>query len=885
MPSSSLRRRLLLAVVGVTLIVMGAARAQVIAYHDATSATHQSQFNTLTGSGYRLVSLAVSGGLSAPRYSAVWEQLSGPGWVSSHDMSTTQYSAQRTTWISQGYRAKLVTAAGSGSNTVWAAVYVNDGATVAHISGQSLSQMQTSMANERGNDRYPVSADVYGTSTAPLYVVVFEPNTTDKVWGCDFDASAADFTDTRNAHDEGGERLGCLGMSESQHYISVWYDERVGNEIVRNDNTSAGWQTTFNSWTGNGYYPRVIAAGGSGTATRFSGSFAQQRFPQPRILTITGTARPEFAAIESYVQGRVVSTGRRAGAVAIARDGKLVYARAFTRAESGHPITQPTSAFRIGSCAKVLTAIATHQADEQGVLSMATGPASALGLSYPGGSQLPNLDLRHVLEYTSGVVRNYDPETIAPWINPGSPTFPVTLQQGTAWIAAQPTLFTPGTKAGYSNAAYLLAGEVLRVRTGQSFISYLQNDVLALLDVTRMHIAPSQYSQLGSNDVRHQLAELHLLASEMHTDRRRKSAQFAEDLTFKQCSGGMASSVVDYVRFLSGVFDLRGGDEIVLSAATRTSALERHSYEKYDEPGVFSNLCLAGMAWRQRPNGVHAYSKGGWLPTNATADVCWRDDGISWAVFFNGPQSGVDNDTMDDLIDQVTSWPNVDEFPSYGLPAFPQRPEITDVSPSSLPNLTTSAFVVTGKRLDTVTSVQWQFTTITSQSPTNWQNGYFVKVSPTRLDVHPPQGQSPNGAYLTVINSVGAAAAQPVSLTTAPTFRVGAPSVVNAGQTWNAFVSRGTLSGLSTSSFTILCLSFSNQSSVAPGIVTLGLGNSFSDLLTTGAQPFDPSTNLTTFPMPALPSGSIYLEAVGLDFADPSLFPLPTTNTFQVTRQ
>ena len=39
------------------------------------------------------------------------------------------------------------------------------------------------------------------------------------------------------------------------------------------------------------------------------------------------------------------------------------------------------------------------------------------------------------------------------------------------------------------------------------------------------------------------------------------------------------------------------------------------------------------------------------------------------------------------------------------------------------------------------------------------------------------------------------------------------------------------------------------------------------------------------FELPPLPSGSIWLEAVALDLTAPSLFPLPTTNTVQVTRQ
>lgn len=860
--------------------------AQVTAYHDVSSATHQAQFNTLTGQGYRLVSLSVAGGLSAPRYSAVWEQVGGPGWVSAHDMSATTYSATRTSWISQGFRPKLLTVAGAGSNRVYAAVFVADNVDWDDATGLTATGFENECALQRDAGRIPVSVDVYGDALLHHYAAVFEANSAGVVWGYDLDATPTDFTTTRTAHAEGGERLACLGMSETQRYVSVWYDQRVGNEGVRHDYTSTGWQTTFNSWTSSGHYPRIIASGGSGSSLRFAGSFAQYRSPQPRLLTTTGTSRPEFAAIESYVRGKVVDVGRRAGAIAIAKDGRLVFARAFTWAESGYPITQPTSVFRIGSCAKVLTSIAVHQADEQGVLSMTTSPQPVLGLSYPSGSQLPNVDLSHILDYTSGVLRNYDPETIAPWVNPSSPAFPVTLAQGTAWIGAQPMVFTPpGSKYGYSNGAFLLAGETLRVRTGQSFMGYLQSDVLGPLGITRMRIAPSQYGQLASDDVRHQLAELQLLPSELYTDRRRRSAQYAEDLTFKQCSGGLASSVVDYVRFLAGIFDLQSQDTIVLNSSTRASILDRRTHEKYDAPGEYAQVCLASMAWNQRPNGGFAYTKGGWLPTNATADVCWRDDGVSWAVFFNGPQSGVSDSYLNDLIDQVASWPNVDEFPNYGLPAYPQSPRLESLSPASLPNLTNSYFTLTGDRLDTVTRIQMGFQSITSQSPTAWATGWFRIMSPTTIRLYPPQNLPVSTQFVQALNATGGSNTLNAGITATSSLLIGAPTEVAANQNWTCYVSRGTTSGLSALSLALLCVSFSNAPSVAPGVVTLGIGSQFGDLVLVGPEPFSGTTGLARFDLPSWPSGTLWVQGIAVDLSLATPFPLPSTSNWRpVTR-
>ena len=67
--------------------------------------------------------------------------------------------------------------------------------------------------------------------------------------------------------------------------------------------------------------------------------------------------------------------------------------------------------------------------------------------------------------------------------------------------------------------------------------------------------------------------------------------------------------------------------------------------------------------------------------------------------------------------------------------------------------------------------------------------------------------------------------------------------------------------------------------------MNLGLGNQFNELLTTGAQQFVLFSSATRFDLPVLPSGTIYLEAVGFDIAAPSIFPLLTTSTVAVTRQ
>lgn len=860
-----------------------------VSYHGVSSATHQAQFNTLSAQGYRITALSVAGSLQAPLYSAVWEVVAGPAWVASHDMSPSQYATFRATSQSQGYRAKLITAAGTSASTaVIAAVFVNDGASVADSHFYSKSTFLDTCTTQRSNGKILVSADLWGgPGYGPYVCAVFEPNTGETVWGCDLDATSAEFGETRAAHDDGGERLAGLGMSEAQEYVSVWHDQRVGSETIAANQTGTGWQNLYNAVTATQYH-RTIASGGAGSALRFAGSFAQYRTPLVRTAATTGVFRLQFAPFDTHMRNVLINSGGRAAALAIAKDGKLVYARGFTRAESGYPITQPDDVFRIGSLAKVHNAIATHQADEMGLLNMTDRPQAVLGLPYTA-TGFNNVQIRHILEYVSGIRRNYDAASIASAMGVG---LPISLTTGTAWLDDEPLLFQPPSIFGptsssyssYSNAAWMLTAECIRVRSGLSYLTFLQNHVLTPLGITRTKAAGSSRAQLAANDAFPHLTWLRTEPTQLDNTGTRVSQQFAEDLYFKRTSGGLACSAIDYVRLLSGVFDLQGADAIVLNDTTRTYALEPHTFVKFSDPSTTEELCRAGMSWSTRPDNVIAYGKGGSLES-ATATASWRTDGWSFAAFVNIGDAPIDSGAIHSMLEGLTSWPNVDEFPSYGLPAFPQRPRLEAIAPASLANVTSSYFTVTGKRMDTVTRVDFGSIQITSTSPGSWADGWFEVVSTEELRVHPPQGRIPTTYTVRLVNSAGSSAGADVDLVLGTTFRIGAPTTVGS-QPWACYVGRGTQSGLPLqTSFVILCASFSNVPSFAPGIVNLGLGNQFAEVLTTGAFQFGLFNSAVRFDLPALPSGTLYLEAIGFDVAAPSIFPLLTTTTVGTTRQ
>ena len=877
----SARRPHLLAGVCTTLLAT-LASAQVVSYHGVSSATHQAQFTSLSGQGYRLISLAVAGGASSATYTAVWEMVNGPAWVASHGMSASQYATQRAAWIRAGYRAKCVSVAGSGSDTVYAAVFVDDGAAVTDNSAYTWTAFANACATAQANDQIPVSVDIHGSTLAPLYSAVFEPNTRDTAWGYNLDTDHTEWTETYDAHTPAGARLACIGMSDAQDYLSVWYDDRIGSTAVRSNYTAAGFGTQVTSLGNSNYDLLCVAAGGSGSSLRIAGGFATLRTPQNRVFTVTGQARAEFNAFDQYMASKMTSERARAGSIAIAKDGRLVFARSYTWAEPGYPITQPTSLFRVASLAKVPTAIAAHELDERNLLAMSSRPQALLNIPFVGGDpRFPNITVQHCLEYRSGLPRNYSPVTIAQWFY-GQISAPVILPAvrafGENWLGTQALEFTPGTYADYANSGHYLVGQVVEDVAGVPLQTFLQNEIYAPLGITRARTAASTTSQLVAGETLSHLRELTLSPSELHTDRRRLASQYSDDLGFKNASGGTSFSTVDYVRLIAGVLDV-GADTIVTNATTRATMLARHSYTPGPEgPG---DVCPASMSWSTRPNGVFAYHKGGTLDSSS-ASLDYRTDGVTIAVFFNQGSAHADQTSLHMFTEAVSTWPTDDLFPTYGLPSFPRRPELTGFSGGPINNVGNTPYLLQGERLNLTTSVQCGLSTITSQSPTTWQDGYFLILSPTTIALYLPQGLLPGSYTVRASNAQGSSSTLSLPVVTNTSFQLGTPIRVDSNQSFEVIASRGALSA---NAFCVFGISTSNLPSVSPGIVSLGIGNQFSFLLTSPLTGFDPSTRAATFVVPPMPFPLAYFQAAALDGNSPNPFPLPVTNVRQVQRQ
>jgi len=202
--------------------------------------------------------------------------------------------------------------------------------------------------------------------------------------------------------------------------------------------------------------------------------------------------------------------------MAIAREGKLVYMRAFGNANiAGTEDTQPYHLFRIASVSKPITSIAIMKLMEEGKINMSDkvfGPGSLLeNHDYFSNANITddriyNISVQHLLEHSGGFDKSQDctpnPTSPYPWhathCDPIGFPLHVTETLGTSNPVAEQDLvkfllekslgFTPGTSYQYSNIGYLTLGIIIEELSGMSYEDYLKTEIFEPIGICDMHL-------------------------------------------------------------------------------------------------------------------------------------------------------------------------------------------------------------------------------------------------------------------------------------------------------------------------------------------------------------------------------------------------------------
>lgn len=215
-------------------------------------------------------------------------------------------------------------------------------------------------------------------------------------------------------------------------------------------------------------------------------------------------------------------------AVAIAKDGRIVYAKGFGYADLENKVSfTPQTVSRIGSISKTFTALAVMQLVEQGKINL-DAEVQTYAPTFPR-KQSP-ITIRQLLCHQTGI-RHYkgDEFLSAKRYND--------VESALAIFKDDPLLHEPGEKFTYTTYGYNLLSRVVETASGERFNDYLQKHIFAPIGLKQTFFDEQQ--RLVSNRARY------------YTKQKDQPVENAPqvDQSNKWGGGGLLSTVEDLIKY------------------------------------------------------------------------------------------------------------------------------------------------------------------------------------------------------------------------------------------------------------------------------------------------------------------------------------------------
>jgi N-acyl-D-amino-acid deacylase len=409
----------------------------------------------------------------------------------------------------------------------------------------------------------------------------------------------------------------------------------------------------------------------SGVHNPFTGTFKSGMQPPgplmsqtPSDFPITGKAGPKLDELDEVVKLIMDRHGIPGGALAIAKDGRLVYAKGFGWADLAAAIkVDPQTMFSLASLSKPITALAILLLIEQGKLSLDDNPFDIIRIPAPPRARvdprLRQVTVRQMLNHTGGWDRNVkgDPINWSPQISRalGVP-MPISEQQFISFMRAIPLDFDPGTKMQYSNVGYIVLGQVVEKVSGQSYEQFIEENIFKPAGIRHAFLNRGGQTQYRKGEARSYMPGSGAMLPPM-------------SLPMVKAAGGWRVSAVDMVRLLTALDGSRGKPLLKEQTFQQMLALPPPPL-KPKANGVYN-----GLGWPSvKVSGkTFAYAHEGQFP-GARTFMKRNANGVNWALLFN---VSMDLDQVDvsaisqvvrdihERVEALKEYPDIDYFKDY----------------------------------------------------------------------------------------------------------------------------------------------------------------------------------------------------------------------------
>jgi CubicO group peptidase (beta-lactamase class C family) len=466
-----------------------------VSRHNLTAAQYQTEFTKWTGQGYRLKQVSGYSAAGQDRYAAIFEKTSGPTWSAKHGLTAAQYQTEFNTMTGQGYRPALVSGFPSGSQAKYACIFIkeNNPPLWAAKHGMTAAQYQTEFTKWTGQGYRLTDVSGYTVGGTDYYAAIWE-KTSGPAWSAKHGLTAAQYQAEFNTMNSQGYRLVKVS-GYSGKYAAIWDKSSSPAWVARHNIAGAqGYQDEFDRQYYQGYRPVWINGGAFGAQDNYAGIWVSSDPFNGR----------DMAAVDALVKKYMDDNDIPGLSFAISRNGKLVLAKTYGLAdkEAGERVA-PRHRFRVASVSKPLTSAAIMRLIQDKQLSLTDkvfGTGALLGTTYGTkaySTQIKNITLNHLLTHTAGGWGNQSND---PMFQDKTWDMSKLISNTLDNIALTDA---PGNKYSYSNFGYCLLGRIIEKKTGKTYANYLKQNILTPSGIANMDISGNTLAQRKSNEVKY----------------------------------------------------------------------------------------------------------------------------------------------------------------------------------------------------------------------------------------------------------------------------------------------------------------------------------------------------------------------------------------------
>ena len=637
---------------------------------------------------FRILSLSIYGPAANPLFACVWTKDPGPEQAVQFSGSDSEFQSFLGGRIGAGFVPTIISATGPAGGARFALVCEKRAGPVPlirhRLTGGSGDQDREAFGYwcrwARRNHHILRCAAIYGDDGNPRYAGIWEFNADHAPWNVAYhtpdNALACNFMADSPPGALGQQDLDAVAKAQSfwgrvafagapaTRQVAVFRADPVGETDYRIDVSATQLESDIAAFKNKKLVPTVVSGAIKAGKSRFSTVYARRTRPQDRTLKITGEAAASLAALDDVMSTLVQKNHVGAGSLAVARNGRLVYARAVSQVAPGGTAVKATDIFRMGSCSKPITATLVYQLSEETkngipLLTVATDKLTDKAtFALPSGetfaAKFKDITVLQLLAHQAGLKRDLpDDTTMRDRFNAPLPVsahkhFPLSTKDLASYMAIAELPFDPAplpfvaAQSHYSNAGYLLLMHLVAEMRGESYEKTAQKHIFDKIGVTRARITASATTNQPANAVLSFDDDMRVGRNVLKDDGPISPMEYGT-MNFATRGGydGWSMAPADFVRFLISLHE----SETLLKTATLTGALA---------------------------NGVSLKSHGGAV-AGAVAAVAHMDEGFTYAVFFNGGVPGGYSGVIEDVILALkpAAWPGpaVDLFadPAIGI--------------------------------------------------------------------------------------------------------------------------------------------------------------------------------------------------------------------------